>query len=206
MSKNKSRRKSYQKPRKAKPNTAPIGWLVSGILIGLLISGIFYIKYHSSETKTLPESTLKLTTVTEEIKHPPKHPHPIAASSHPKEKTHANAPLQEEDRHSAKNPQYEFYNLLSSQDENSSLPKGQAEEKIQIPTYSLDMGKFKNFSEADQLKAQLILLGIDQVDIAKNPKDHCFKVVVGPFASKTEATKVQKQLKDNSILCTLNNS
>jgi cell division protein FtsN len=95
--------------------------------------------------------------------------------------------------------QYEFYNLLSSQEENSVLPKDKPSQEIQNTPLFLEIARFKNYKEADQLKAQLTLMDIDHVSILKSAKGAFYRVISGPYSSKAEAIQIQRQLKNNSL-------
>jgi cell division protein FtsN len=66
--------------------------------------------------------------------------------------------------------------------------------------YTLQAGVFSQYSDADNLKAQLDLLGFEAKvsTYTKNGKT-LTKIWLGPFRSSEEAKSVQDQLKDNAI-------
>lgn len=110
-------------------------------------------------------------------------PHPHHPKATPK-KTHANP-----------SPHYDFYTLLPETPTNSPTkeePKGIPAVKY----YFLQVASFATYSEADKLRANLILNGwnvkIEKIDV-KNKI--WYRVIVGPYPTKTTALKTHTKLK-----------
>lgn len=66
--------------------------------------------------------------------------------------------------------------------------------------YILQAGVFSQYTDADNLKAQLVLLGFEAKtsSLTKNGKS-LTRVYIGPFHSADEAKSIQSQLKENAI-------
>lgn len=178
MTRRKTRRTTYQKRRTTRQKSSPVLWMLSGMMLGLIIAGFFYLKL-SSNKQSLPDvQTLQLTAQT------PEKPKKIHVKK-TKAENGAN---------------YEFYNLLSSEEEQSQKTESQITQKC-----LLQAGVFDDFNRADQLKAQLTLLGVEEVTIKKSTqKNHlAYKVLIGPFTDPLHAAKIQKQLENNDILSKL---
>jgi cell division protein FtsN len=183
-------RKQKKYPRKAAAkNKTPIAWLASGILIGLLIPSIIYLKSPIKtqvETKTTP---------------------PISEKVHAKIQSKVLKSKEKPEKKNASNKShYDFYDLLSTEENNSDNSNAPAKEPTEnLPSkFSLEIATVRNYVAADQLKAQLLLMGIDDVAITKNnSKPAQYRVSIGPFSSRTQANKVQQSLKQNAIDSTL---
>jgi cell division protein FtsN len=67
--------------------------------------------------------------------------------------------------------------------------------------YILQVGSFKDFKAADEIKARLALMGID-ADIQRvviNGRDVRHRVRVGPYRNKDELHKARKRLQENNL-------
>ena len=70
-----------------------------------------------------------------------------------------------------------------------------------ITGYVLQVGSFRDFSSADQVKAELALLGIfaDIQRVLLNEQDVRHRVRLGPFKSIDEMRDIRRRLQDNQI-------
>ncbi|MDE0157293.1 MAG: SPOR domain-containing protein [Gammaproteobacteria bacterium] len=70
-----------------------------------------------------------------------------------------------------------------------------------VTGYVLQVGSFRDFSSADQVKAQLALLGIfaDIQRVMLNEQDIRHRVRLGPYTSVNEMRDVRRRLRDNNI-------
>ncbi|AAZ98736.1 putative FtsN cell division protein [Thiobacillus denitrificans ATCC 25259] len=99
-------------------------------------------------------------------------------------------------------PSFDFYKVLpgGAPDE---LPS--AEPAAVRPIYYLQAGAFQNPADADNLKAQLALLGVEAViqtsDVADKGVFH--RVRVGPFDAPADAERTRALLAENDISATL---
>lgn len=86
---------------------------------------------------------------------------------------------------------------LSNTTEATTVAKSNPTEQI------IQVGSFQKFSAADELRAQLTMLGLDAH--IKSVKEHGVnwkKVWLGPF-NATDLTKIQKQLQENGLTGTI---
>ncbi|WP_221795651.1 SPOR domain-containing protein [Oceanobacter mangrovi] len=113
-------------------------------------------------------------------------------------KEKASASLPEEAK-----PAYDFYRLLEEQkveapkvDAYVSTPKD-AEVNYQ---YVLQAGAFRNASDADQMRANLLLLGLNAYQEGSTVNDSTWhRVYVGPFTNRSKLNKAMDILVSNNI-------
>jgi len=100
-------------------------------------------------------------------------------------------------------PSFDFYKVLPS-DAPGDLPQA-AKPAAPVPRYYLQAGAFHNASDADNLKAQLALLGIAAViQTSEVPDKGVFhRVRVGPFDAMDEINRTRSLLVQNNIPTTL---
>lgn len=102
-------------------------------------------------------------------------------------------------------PRFDFYKLLQESEqivpatETIGDPEKLAEQTTNNIEYILQVGSFPNQTEADKLRAQLILLNLDahieSVEIHKGEIWH--RVVVGPFDSQEKLATARSALVNN---------
>jgi len=99
-------------------------------------------------------------------------------------------------------PRFEFYQLLPERE--VKVPKEsvatKAAEKHDY-TYVLQAGSFKSLSDADRLRAKLIMMGLDSsIESNKNPGGTTWhRVMVGPLDNRSERAKARSALIDEGI-------
>ena len=100
-------------------------------------------------------------------------------------------------------PSFDFYKVLPG-DAPGELPQATAPAAA-APRYYLQAGAFQSASDADNLKAQLALLGIEAViqtsEVADKGVFH--RVRVGPFSALDEVDRTRSLLTQNNIPATL---
>lgn len=100
-------------------------------------------------------------------------------------------------------PSFDFYKVLPS-DTPSVLPPPAAPAAA-APRYYLQAGAFKGADDADNLKAQLAMLGVEAViqtgEVADKGVFH--RVRVGPFSAMDEVNRTRSLLTQNDIPSTL---
>jgi len=107
-------------------------------------------------------------------------------------------------------PRFEFYSILPELEmvvpdilenvvRDSSSPQ-RTDKTDDEPTYYLQAGSFKNSGEADRMKANLALLGLDVVvqSVTVN-KVAWHRVRVGPLHSAQALRRARERLRDNDI-------
>lgn len=100
-------------------------------------------------------------------------------------------------------PSFDFYKVLPG-DAPGELPSAAAPH-ASTPLYYLQAGAFQNADDADNLKAQLALLGVEAViqtgEVANKGVFH--RVRVGPFSALDEVDRTRSLLTQNNIPATL---
>ncbi len=101
-------------------------------------------------------------------------------------------------------PSFDFYKVLPS-DAPSEVAPSPAAPQPSMPLYYLQAGAFQNPSDADNLKAQLALLGVEAViqtrDLGEKGVFH--RVRIGPFNNMSPINMTRKLLAQNNIPATL---
>ncbi|MCP5405981.1 MAG: SPOR domain-containing protein [Chromatiaceae bacterium] len=176
----KSRANTQQKRRGPFPGWA---WFILGILVGLFFSGLAWLKLLPAEVKS---STGAVTRSAPKAEPPPPH-----------------------EEHNPK-PRFDFFTILPEMEvvvpEPEVVPRGAARQKSAEETvaeadkYMLQMGSFRQYADADRLKASLALVGI-QAEIQKVKIDNgeiFHRVRAGPY-SPDKVKLLSAKLKENRI-------
>jgi cell division protein FtsN len=124
------------------------------------------------------------------------------------------ASRQTESKDDGKAPQFDFYKILPElevvvpglevksrqQDRQQPKPPEPTVELAKGEQFILQAGSFKQYEQADRLKASLALLGVE-ADIQKVSVDNdtWHRVRIGPFSDRNELNYVRKRLQDNDI-------
>lgn len=168
-------------------------WLAAGLILGLIVAAILYVKESSQSHKKAPghkSQEIKKTT--------PAHKKPQHAA---KQKPAETAP----------ETQFDFYTVLpkmSVETPKTETTSPSTNNKKTAPhandQYLLRVGAVKSYDKADQLKAELIMRGFD-VSIQKIliNKETYYRINVGPFSSREEAINQQKALQKEQIPTTV---
>ena len=100
-------------------------------------------------------------------------------------------------------PSFDFYKVLPS-DTPSEAESPPAIAPV-VPLYYLQAGAFQNPADADNLKAQLALLGIETIIQTRDLDDSgvFHRVRVGPFRAMDEMNRTRALLTQNNIPATL---
>lgn len=101
-------------------------------------------------------------------------------------------------------PSFDFYKVLPG-DAPSELPSA-PNKAVATPLYYLQAGAFHDADEADNLKAQLALLGVEaeiQTSEVTADKGVYHRVRVGPFRAMDEVNRTRSLLTQNNIPVTL---
>ncbi|MGB6976026.1 MAG: SPOR domain-containing protein [Gammaproteobacteria bacterium] len=162
-------------------------WLLVLLLTASLILGLFYLKKQKQEVLAKHHSEFpKKEAITKAAA--------LKLSPSLKEAT--------------PQPQFDFYTLLPKTQ--LSLPEEVLPNKAIPPTlptrYVLRVASLKNMSDADRLKAELILLGFDVMLQTVNVNGASWtRVEVGPYTSLNDAQADQDRLQKNNIKSVLAN-
>ena len=103
-------------------------------------------------------------------------------------------------------PRFDFYTILPEQEveiPESEIKIRKREERLgrtKPEQYTLQAGSFRNFKDADKLKAQLALLGIEaRIETANIGNTLWNRVKIGPYSTLAGVGKVRDQLRQNNI-------
>lgn len=170
--------------------TAPWIWLLIGLLLGLFVALAVYL-YLNTKAQPVVEVAKQAA---------PKKPAPAVAK-----KPAANPPAETK-------PRFDFYRLLPEREvivADDDIGRAGAENIASAPLpevqtggqYLLQAGAFKTFAQADQLKAQLALIGVEaNIETVKiNDTVAWHRVRVGPYTSLDKVDAVKQRLKANSV-------
>lgn len=171
---------------KAKPSRRAPAWLIAvfGIMAGLFIAFLFQLEPGRN-------------TVKRDASAPP-----VPAKQAPA-------------KPKSQSPSYDFYTLLPESE--VAVPKGRADKPTPEPKaestpekaataqsstrYYLQAGSFRQRAEADKVRAQIILMGLDvRLEDAKLANGEVWhRVQVGPFADRSKLNHAQKTLAGNGF-------
>ncbi len=105
-----------------------------------------------------------------------------------------------------KGPRFDFYHILPElevtvPDDELAKEEKRTTAKKQSVRYLLQAGSFREYKEADRLKASLALLGLEAKiqTVTINSKDTWHRVRVGPYDSVRALGKARRRLQDNGI-------
>jgi len=112
----------------------------------------------------------------------------------------------QESRQAPPKSQFDFYTLLPEMevvipeiDELSSSNQRSRTDKKEV--YILQAGSFRRFDEADSLKANLALIGIEAniQTVAINGEDTWYRVRIGPYKDFSQLRQARARLRHNDI-------
>lgn len=125
---------------------------------------------------------------------------------------HGKQAIKIEKKSKAVEPTFEFYSLLPEMEivvddrpkkmvNTSPTKQLESNNKSDDAHYLLQVGSFRNLSDADGFKARLAFLGIESKvqTVTIDNKDTWHRVQVGPFIGRQKVDKVKRQLKQNQI-------
>ncbi|MGD8568238.1 MAG: SPOR domain-containing protein [Gammaproteobacteria bacterium] len=187
--------RDYKQAEVFSPGTRPLPlwlWLFAALAISAF-AGLIYLLDQYQKTKNVdPSIAAQVETIVD---------------TKAVEKTPANDTSTDETAKS----RFDFYKLLpqlhvdipKSENAKQSPASPATDHKSQQPVFSyiLQAGSFKDFHEADRLKAKLALLGI-QANIEKVTLDGSqvwHRVRIGPIDSEREMNRVRNQLRSENI-------
>lgn len=124
-------------------------------------------------------------------------------SAAPRPAPHA-APTPNEPAKPEAAPSFDFYKVLPNESADA-LPAPPPDAAARTPKYYLQAGAFQNAADADNLKAQLALLGVEAVIQTSDQGERGIfhRVRVGPFLAMDEVNRTRSLLAQNNIAATL---
>lgn len=196
---------------KEKKSLPGVIWLLSGLAIGLFVAFIIYLDKQPDSDKDFGSA---VQVELEKLKQQANNSSSQQASSPAKKQ----APASTSEAARKKEPKFNFYTLLpelevlipeieirppgstSSSASKSNSSSGTSAKTAANKQYILQVGSFQNLIDAEKLKANLAFLGLEaniQHVTVNNQAWH--RVRTGPYQSKQQLYKSQKQLNQNNI-------
>jgi len=173
--------------KKKQPATSGVQGILpftTGLVIGLFVAFIVYLNEHQADLNIaeFPELIIE-----DREKEPDE---PVATASED------NVP----------EPQFDFYQILPNMEVNVSEWEAEEQDKPEKLTngsnvYVLQVGSFREYEAADEVKAQLALLGVN-ADIQRvviNGRDIRYRVRVGPYEEPEKLNVARDRLVDNNL-------
>ena len=170
--------------RKAKKPLPGWLWLITGLMLGGFISGLFWLQGQSTDAggewvgakPDRPPQGKPPATRRVEVPPPPK-------------------------------PRFDFYTMLPKMevvvpdDELDQGPVGAAAQDEVPASYVVQVGSFRKSQDADRLKAELALLGFEArvVSARIGAQDTRYRVRTGPYRGKQSLDNARKRLADNGL-------
>jgi cell division protein FtsN len=161
------------------------GWMgvVCGLAVGLGVAGIVYIKDHR------PDAVITRTGKADKKK------------SHSNEPTDADAGESGEPAKS-----YDFYSQLPKfevvvpEKEKDVRPDTKSVPETRRGTYVLQAGSYKNFADADRVRAQLALQGVEsKVQKVSVDNDTWHRIRIGPISKLDELNRLRQILRKADV-------
>jgi cell division protein FtsN len=168
----------YRASQRKKKKTAPAWlWMLVGLLLGAFVMGLAWLKLDSGEHNGEEWVGAKPDRQPQRVE--PKKPS-VDVPPH--------------------KPRFEFYDKLGRQE--VLVPDEQLDLRSTVDKtarYEVQVGSFAKPADAERLKAELALLGIEtrvaEARIAAGKVSH--RVIAGPFLGRSSLDKVRAQLKSN---------
>ena len=168
-------------------------WLLAGLLIGLFVAMLVYIKDNSTGKLAITETVSKVFQ---------------GKASNEARGVKKNNPTPPPELPTSKKPKFDFYTILPElevaipeQDLININNKSTTNSSKSTQQYILQAGSFKKFEEADKLKARLALQGIE-ANIQKvkiNATDTWHRVRIGPLNNISLLNKTRRRLRSLGI-------
>ena len=172
-----------KKKKKAQPQTKPWKSFGAGLLIGLVTGPLLYLAIIADKKSA---ASVQQSTAAKPVEQNKK-PEQTDTTSLNKLKNQIT---------------YEFYDLLPKQETNIAVEQEPLRDsKKTNKRYMLQAGSFRNLSDADRLRAELIMKGLSNTKI--NPVTRSgstwHRVQVGPYDSKRQMNQARNVLSRNGI-------
>lgn len=159
-------------------------WMLSGLAIGLFVALLVYLAERPASPVEKPSFSV--------------------SSPAPKADEHERATSES----SPPKPRFDFYTLLPELE--VVIPEGDyrikgSEGPVPAPveepgSYILQAGSFRQYAEADRMKASLALLGVQaRIQTVQVNDDTWHRVRIGPYADLGELNEIRDRLRDNRV-------
>ena len=175
--------RDYKHRAQRKPKKKPVPgwlWLLAGLLLGALIVGLAWLSGQSEQTGG--------DWVGARPDRPPQ------GASPPPQRVEVPPPK----------PRFDFYDMLPEMEvvvPDEELDERPSSKPEEAATYLIQVGSFKRTADADRLKAQLALLGIEArvVSARIGPQDTRYRVRSGPYTGRAALDRARTRLAENGF-------
>jgi cell division protein FtsN len=172
------------KTKRGSPSSfsGPTG-LITGLALGLAVAGVVYLKDHRLDA-------------------------PIASAGKPaKKKSHANEPPEAADSGTEEPAKaYDFYDQLPKfevvvpEKDKDVRPDIKSVPETRRGTYVLQAGSYRNFADADRVRAKLALQGIESnVQKVSVDNDTWHRIRIGPISKLDELNRLRQILRKADV-------
>ena len=179
--------KAMAKKKKKSNNSAPLPgwvWLATGLMIGLFVAFLVHIKDNYPGLSLTDNKQAASSTDARSVR----------------KQAQTKTPVKEKTR-------FDFYTILPEMeiavpdDELNTSPNKPAKPLTKPGTYILQAGSFKTLEQADRMKANLALLGIEAniESVTINNKESWHRVRIGPYRNLDDLNRTRSRLKQNNI-------
>jgi len=183
--------------RRKKSALSPWVGVISGLLIGLFVAFLVYIKMQAAPVQQV--------FVKETI------PLPQQAPAEAVRDVHKDGKDGKEEIPPPPKPRFDFYTLLPEMEvlvpeqEITGKPEQGVRQVEQPGTYFLQVGSFRNSEQAERFKAELALLGLETSiqKVTIDNKTTWHRVRVGPFSVLDDLNSTRRLLKQRGVESTL---
>lgn len=166
-----SKKRSNAAARKPEPRRLLPGWVLFFSGVAFTLFAQFLWHLAQVDTQTTPADTAKV-----------------------------DAPKAQPKKDPRKRPDIKFYDQLKNQE--VRVPDDVVAEREQESyNYALQAGSFKNSADANQQRAEIMLLGLTaKIETRKSESGTTWhRVIVGPFTSRSKLSKARSTLLNNNI-------
>ncbi|MGH1439628.1 MAG: SPOR domain-containing protein [Cellvibrionaceae bacterium] len=165
------KRKNTRRPAPKQQKAPAWAWLIIGLLLGALITLLIYLANKPQEDGNNQAASQTSKTQSKKENKPPQ-------------------------------PRFDFYEILKEQQ--VEVPDRSSEIKAATPQnihYYLQAGSFRSRSDAERLRAELVLIDLPtQIEERKSDKGGIWhRVVVGPFKSRSKMAKARSTLASKQL-------
>lgn len=183
--------KDYKNTAKPKGKKArqPSCWgaMFSGLAIGLFVALLVYLKAHQTDRPVSANTA------------------PVVEKGRPAEVEKDKDKDKDKETTQAQTPSFDFYNLLPEMEvlipEQEIAAEREKTASDDSVIYYLQVGSFRQFEDADRLRAQLALMSLESHSqrVTIDGRQTWHRVRVGPFTSAREMGRVRVRLQDQSM-------
>jgi len=173
--------------KKKSPGLPAWFWLLTGTVSGLFIAFLIYLSSIQLQQTKQAQNNQQINSV----------PQSNPLSDQIKEQ----AERLRQGKEALKKPTFTFYKRLPELIVETPKPDRITSDKEEKKSYLLQVGSFRSFQDADALKAQLIMQGLEvNVSSVKDKSDNDWhRVRVGPYSTQNKLNKAQDILANENI-------